>query len=362
MKVIFLVKYYDLYQKELLKKIPNWESLNYSSLIKEINDDYFLMYNSFINHLRNNGVDAKLIIPNFFEVQSKWAHENSNEVNNKWNYEIAQKQIEAEKPDILFVNSNFEYWGDFLTSIKKHVKKICTWLSCPFPTNLSFQEIDLVYTLFPPHYELFRQNKINAKLVTAGFDSDILYHIKANNQHNITFVGGIGAHHKKRTQFLIEISKQLNIEFWGYGFQSSNPIKNLYKNLITGFAFKNSFRGLAWGIDMFSVLSTSKITLNVHGDIAKNHSVNMRLFEATGVGTLLITEHNKNLKNFFVPGKEIVTFNTAEDAIEKIKYYIENETERDKIAKAGQQKTLNNYNYKILIKDYISDFNLLING
>lgn len=361
MKVVFLVKYYDLYQIELLKKIPNWKGLNYSSFINEINDDYFLMYNSFINHLRNNGVDAKLIIPNFLEVQTKWANENNTEISKNWNYDITQKQIETEKPDILFVNSNFEYWGDFLIQIKKHVKKICAWVSCPFPFNLSFKDIDLVYTLFPPHYEFFKQKKINAKIVSAGFDPDILKHTTSESQYETSFVGGIGSLHKKRTETLIKLSKKVNIDFWGYGFQSQNFLKNFYKNLKTSFAFSNNYNGLAWGLKMFSILQNSKITLNIHGDIAANYSVNMRLFEATGVGSLLLTEENQNINDFFVPDKEIITFSSVEDAIEKIEFYLKNNKERDRIAKAGQRKTLEKFNYSEMIKDYLFDFKSLLN-
>jgi len=52
---------------------------------------------------------------------------------------------------------------------------------------------------------------------------------------------------------------------------------------------------------MYNVLKNSKITLNNHIGIAGCFAGNMRLFEATGVGTLLITDWKTNLKEMFKP-------------------------------------------------------------
>ena len=40
---------------------------------------------------------------------------------------------------------------------------------------------------------------------------------------------------------------------------------------------------------------------------------------------------------------EIVTFKSVDECLDKAKYLLENETERDKIAAAGQKKTLENF-------------------
>ena len=356
MKIIFLVKYYDLYQIEVLKKIPNWEDLKYNELVEKINNDYFLMYNSFVNHFNKLGHEARLIIPNMKEIQEKWCFERNEKLPQNWMFEIPLKQIADFKPDILFLNSNFEYWGDFKKRASKYVKKICAWLSCPFPSSLSFENLDLVYTLFPPHFELFKSLRINAKLVHAGFDPEILPLLEKKKKFDVTFVGGIGSYHLKRTKFLMKLAKEVDINFWGYGFKSDNSIKNFLKQLKTGFRFKNNYQGLAWGLEMFNILYNSKITINVHGDIAKNHSVNMRMFEATGVGTMLFTEKSDSLQDFFNPEKEVISYSNANEAIEKIKYYLQNNQKREEIIKHGQLKTLNDFNYKFLIKNYEADF------
>ena len=50
-----------------------------------------------------------------------------------------------------------------------------------------------------------------------------------------------------------------------------------------------------WGLDMYRALARSKITINRHINVAENNANNMRLFEATGTGSLLITDRKDNL-------------------------------------------------------------------
>jgi spore maturation protein CgeB len=71
----------------------------------------------------------------------------------------------------------------------------------------------------------------------------------------------------------------------------------------------------------------------------------MRLFEATGMGTMLITDWKVNLHKMFEPGKEVITYRTAEECADLIHYYLEHDTERETIARAGQERTLREHTY-----------------
>jgi len=70
---------------------------------------------------------------------------------------------------------------------------------------------------------------------------------------------------------------------------------------------------------MYQVLRDSLLTLNHHGDVGP-YANNLRLFEATGVGTLLITDWKENLAEMFEPGKEVIVYRTPEECAELIKY------------------------------------------
>ena len=96
---------------------------------------------------------------------------------------------------------------------------------------------------------------------------------------------------------------------------------------------------------MFRVLGESRITINNHISIAENYANNMRLFEATGMGCLLITDRKSNIGDMFEPGEEIVCYDSPEECLELITYYREHESERTRIAAAGQRRTLSEHSY-----------------
>ena len=97
---------------------------------------------------------------------------------------------------------------------------------------------------------------------------------------------------------------------------------------------------------MFQKLHDSKVVLNIHGDNSPSSATNMRLFEATGVGTCLLTDWKENLHDLFEPEVEVVTYRTTEECIEKVNYLLENDTERKAIAAAGQRRTLKDHTVK----------------
>ncbi len=72
----------------------------------------------------------------------------------------------------------------------------------------------------------------------------------------------------------------------------------------------------------------------------------MRLYETTGVGSLLLTDWKQNLGDLFAPGSEVAVFRNAEQTVEQIRYYLDHEDERAQMARAGQQRTLRAHTYR----------------
>jgi spore maturation protein CgeB len=79
----------------------------------------------------------------------------------------------------------------------------------------------------------------------------------------------------------------------------------------------------------------------------------MRLFEATGVGALLMTESRKNLPELFTPGAEVVAYEGDADLVEKLRHYGQNEAERQRIAAAGQARTLVQHTYRQRMEELV---------
>jgi spore maturation protein CgeB len=169
-----------------------------------------------------------------------------------------------------------------------------------------------------------------------GFEPRVLQRLKEGGpKEPSTFVGSLTIYHDGRVRLLESVCRSLDPKIYGKGVDYL-PEDSL---------IRQCYQGEAWGIDMYQTLFNSKITINHQIGMAESYANNCRLFEATGVGTLLVTDWKKNLHEMFEPGKEVVSYRIPEECVEKIQYYLKHEDEREEIARAGQQRTLRDHTY-----------------
>jgi spore maturation protein CgeB len=150
------------------------------------------------------------------------------------------------------------------------------------------------------------------------------------------FVGSFSVEHSERIEFLEKVAALQPLEVWAHGIECLSPESSL----------RQRYHGKCWALDMYRVLHNSRIALNFHINTAGPYANNMRLFEATGVGTMLLTDAKSNLATMFKPGKEVVTYRSPEECAELIGYYLSHPAEREEIARAGQDRTLREHTYQ----------------
>lgn len=111
------------------------------------------------------------------------------------------------------------------------------------------------------------------------------------------------------------------------------------------------FRSVArpfWGKKLFEaaaeVYQESVIALNQ----SVKRDINMRTMEVPCAGGCLLTEDltENGLGELFEIGKEIATYRTVEEAMEKIQYFLDHEEERDAVALAGHQRVMKDHTYQ----------------
>jgi spore maturation protein CgeB len=59
-----------------------------------------------------------------------------------------------------------------------------------------------------------------------------------------------------------------------------------------------------------------------------------------------LTDWKENLSELFEPDVEVLTYRTAEECAEKVRYILDNEELRRRIAEAGQRRTLREHNFE----------------
>ncbi len=70
-----------------------------------------------------------------------------------------------------------------------------------------------------------------------------------------------------------------------------------------------------------------------------------RTFEVPGCGGFLLTDDVPYLERYFEPGKEIGVYKQADDLVEQVSYWLDNESERSAVARAGYERVLSEHTY-----------------
>lgn len=351
MKILILDTYYQNFLTGFYRNFPEVSGFSYEKTKGKIMDRFFGTANFYSKNLKSLGHEADEIIINDKILQKKWAVENGQKrfldwadgihlpftkigFHSHWLEEILEQQILDYKPDIIYCQALGVPGNVFLRKIKRKMKvKIIGQVASPVSFEKGTLDVfDLILSSFPHFVARFKKIGINSAYFKIGFEEAILTKLKkGNKQYPVSFVGGFSRQHNN------EIVFDVATDIWGYGRVPKSK----------------KYHGEAWGADMYNILYNSKITLNRHIDAAENHANNMRLYEATGVGTMLITDYKSDLNKLFIPGKEVETYKTKEELEEKMKYYLSHDKEREKIAKAGQKRTLKDHTYRKRMKELV---------
>ncbi len=98
--------------------------------------------------------------------------------------------------------------------------------------------------------------------------------------------------------------------------------------------------------------SRSKINLgfstcgDTHQTNERIMQIRLRDFEVPMSGGFYMVEYMEELQEFFEIGKEIICYEDREDLADKIKYYLDHDSERETIRWAGHQRCLRDHTWK----------------
>lgn len=96
--------------------------------------------------------------------------------------------------------------------------------------------------------------------------------------------------------------------------------------------------------EMPKVFKSSKINLNITLKISQS-GVPLRVMDILGSGGFLLSNYQPEIAEYFENFKDVVLYDSIEDAFEKADYYLKHEDERIQIAKNGYENVKNNFSY-----------------
>ena len=112
-------------------------------------------------------------------------------------------------------------------------------------------------------------------------------------------------------------------------------------------------RGLADSISMMpKIFYCSKINLNITSKTIQS-GISLRVFDVLANQGFLITNHQPELYDYFTPGEDFVVYESQEDLLQKVEYYLTHEEERLAIAKHGYETLRTYHTYDMRLKDIL---------
>ena len=344
----------------------------WKDLAPKLLDEFVSWPVSLCEHMREQGIDAKLLLVNDMRGQTKWAQERGLDLNDpsEWKREIALAQVREYRPDVLWLGSLFELYGDFVREAKSYCRKVIAWVGSPFIDAADVDGISVLLTENPKTLKDVQQRFDKVIVTKPGFPRQALSRVgTVEKDYPVTFVGGLSRSHSRRVATLSHLLQSgIDLRIFGY---IATDRKKLLKDslrygigelLLQGSAWRfrqnanewfrdrsyrrdlgrieRSHEGFVIGTDMLRTLARSLITLNIHIDCASGNAGNMRMFEATGMGTCLLTEHSENIVDLFEPGREVVTYRSRDELVDSIHQLLSRPELAEEVARAGQRKTL----------------------
>ena len=101
------------------------------------------------------------------------------------------------------------------------------------------------------------------------------------------------------------------------------------------------------------VFKHAKINLNISLRSIKS-GIPLRAFDIMGAGGFLLTNYQADFADCYEPGEDFVYFESKDDLLNKIEYYLTHEDERTAIARNGFEKTTAYHTYKHRIDEILS--------
>lgn len=201
-----------------------------------------------------------------------------------------------------------------------------------------------------PHYDV---------VFTSSQNAISLYNkIGVTNVHRLPFACDPEVHNDKEAEHF-RINKALFIGTFSFGrykfikelIRSGIPI-DLIGSKWPATLSKYVVSHAIFGKQYVSALRSYSVVLNIHQEI--NYGPNMRTFETTGSGGLLLSDKAEDIATFFDEDREIQLFDSVDGARRKIKNIIEGKGTFNDISTRAMNKCHEKYTYEARAKEILN--------
>jgi len=254
--------------------------------------------------------------------------------------------VEMEKPDLIFVYRGNAIFDKTIQELRKNgalvfgynnddpfSKKHPFYLFRHFRKSVPFYDHIFVYR-YKNIEDYYRLGYRRVSLLRSYYIKEKNFPIEKlpTNEYvcDVIFVG----HYENdgRDEYIKAIlDSGIDFKLFGPEWQRSKYYKFFKKKMGDIYSLNAEAYNLA--------LNSAKIALCFLSKL-NNDTYTRRNFEITATKTFMLSEYTDDLNSMFQEGKEAEYFKNKEEMLEKIKYYLSHDKEREKIAEAGYARLL----------------------
>lgn len=333
--------------------LRDFEKETYNSeSFKKLNDTNYEFV--FFNHRKRLG----RVISNAWILDDLYRNSDKNLLET---YEELKELIEISEADILIVGADNIYHPEFIKTLNVYTVLISSddpnaTYARTIPYLWAFDHV----TCISVRYHKDIPVKMTDKLIEFGakrttwmpygvvdglFDPNLREEDIYNQKRNIDVLY-VGAFYREKVDMLLKLKKIFGdkfilhgawgLKFWGYYLLQG---KWVWVKPLPHSLFVQTYQNAKIGINM-----------HLSGELG-----NGRLYQLPMNGVMQICDCADVLSKVFEPGKEIIGYNTIDEAIELIKYYLEHDDERKKIAATGFRRARRDYKYRNVLYNMLEE-------
>jgi hypothetical protein len=272
-------------------------------------------------------------------LQMLWAKENG--LRTKDLEKILLAQIEQHRTEVFYNLDPIRYGSEFVAKLPGCVRKSVGWRAAP-SGSADLTKYDLIVCNFPSVLVSWRQKGCKVAYLSPAHDPVMdTFATARTDELDLIFIGGFSRHHVKRSQALRAAASTPSVRARFYLEDSRlTQLANFLPPVMTFRSYRHpaEIREIRadplYGVDAYAAIAKSRIVFNGAVDMAGEDRGNMRCFEATGCGAVLLTDAGRYPEGF-VDGETMLEYSSPEQVPELISRLMRDEALAASIAQAG---------------------------
>lgn len=159
----------------------------------------------------------------------------------------------------------------------------------------------------------------------------------------VVFVGSAGF----RAQRVKELKRRLPLSAYGIGWGRFSYLPLIHPMRVLGKITRRPHDPYLPDDRLVATYLSAKIGINTHLSYGVG---NRRMYALPANGVLQVCDQPALASRLFEPDREIICFDTLDEAVEKIEYYLAHDDERKEVAAAGYRRVIKDYKDEIIFR------------